>query len=110
MNKRLITLVSTALLTLPTAIFAIVNPTVPNTLVGFSVIGLINTILSFIWPVFIGFAVIMFIIAAFKFIAAQGEATAVTEARQFVIWGVVGVTVGVLAFTLPYVVSNAFGF
>ena len=110
MNKKLITLASTVLLASPMAIFAIAQPTTPNTLVGFSIIGLVNTILNFIWPIFIGFAVIMFIIAAFYFVTAQGEAEKVGEARQFVIWGVVGVAVGILAFTLPYVVSTAFGF
>jgi hypothetical protein len=110
MNKKLVALTSAVMLAAPLAIFAIANPNTPNTLVGFSVIGLVNTILNFIWPVFIGFAVIMFIIAAFYFITAQGEAEKVAEARQFIIWGVVGVAVGILAFTLPYVVQNAFGF
>ncbi len=110
MNKKLVALTSAVMLAAPLAIFAIVQPNTPNTLVGFSVIGLVNTVLNFIWPVFIGFAVIMFIVAAFYFITAQGEAEKVAEARQFVIWGIVGVAVGILAFTIPYVVQNAFGF
>src|SRR5438309_380054 len=110
MNKKLIALTSTALLAVPAVMFAITQPNTPNTLVGFSIIGLVNTILNFIWPVFIGFAVIMFIIAAFQFISSQGNPEGVKTARDFVIWGVVGVAVGILAFTIPYVVQNAFGF
>ena len=111
MNKKLVTVAATvALLALPLASMAIPNPTVPNTLPNFSVISLINTILNFIWPIFIGFSVIMFIIAGFYFISAQGEPEGVAKARQFLIWGVVGIAVGVIAFTIPYVVQNAFGF
>ena len=111
MNKKLIAISSLALLlALPVVSMAIPNPTTPNTLPNFSVIGLINTILNFIWPIFIGFAVIMFIIAGFYFISAQGEPEGVGKARQFLIWGVVGIAVGVVAFTIPYVVQNAFGF
>lgn len=107
MNKKLIIATSlTMLLALPMAAMAIADPAVPNGNANISVIELINAILAFLWPIFIGFAVIMFVIAGFYFITAQGEPDGVKKARDFVIWGVVGVAVGVLAFSLPYVVQN----
>ncbi len=107
MNKKIIalTLASATLLALPVAMFAIGQPAIPQSNQALSVIGIINVVLSFLWPLFIGFAVIMFIIAAFFFVTAQGEADKVGEARQFLIWGVVGVAVGILAFSIPYVVQ-----
>ncbi len=108
MNKKLIALVSSVLLASPVAIFAIANPATPATQATLTVIALVNKVLDFMWPLFIGFAVIMFIVAGFKFVAAQGEPTEVAGARMFVIWGIAGVAVGVLAFSLPYIVQNAF--
>lgn len=110
-NKKLAAVVATSvLLAMPLVSMAIPNPNTPTTLANFSIIGLVNTILNLIWPIFIGFAVIMFIIAGFYFISAQGEPDGVAKARSFLIWGTVGVAVGVIAFTIPYVVQNAFGF
>lgn len=110
-NKKIAALLaSSVLLALPVVSMAILNPVVPTTIANFSVINLVNTILNLIWPIFIGFAVVMFIISGFYFIAARGEPEGVDKARQFLIWGVVGVAVGVIAFSIPYVVQNAFGF
>ena len=106
MNKKIVALASLATLALPLAAYAILPPVTPGGNANLSVIGIVNVILNFLWPIFIGFAVIMFIIAAFMFITAQGDGDKVASARQFVIWGVVGVAVGILAFSIPYVVQN----
>lgn len=84
--------------------FAVVLPGVPGQVANFNII--INGILNLIWPIFIGFAVIMFIVAGFFFIKAQGEPDELKTARDFLIWGVVGVAVAVMAFTIPYFIQG----
>ena len=59
-----------------------------------------------LWFAFGAVIIIMFIIAAFSFATSRGDATKVGEARNFVIYGVVGVVVALIAFSLPFVVRN----
>ena len=71
--------------------------------------ALIEAVFSLIWPIFMGFAIVMFMVAGFQFLTAGGEAGKVAQARQSVIWGVVGVIVGILAFSIPFVVQDLLG-
>ncbi len=82
----------------------------PAPLADISVTGLMNKILDFIWPLFIGFAVIMFIAAGFLFLTSMGDATKVAAARQSLLWAIVGVIVGILAFSIPLIIRNTLGF
>lgn len=68
----------------------------------------INNILTPIWQVFIGLAVIMIIVAGILFLVAGGSAEKVATARQALIWGVIGIVVGVLAFSITTIVRMAF--
>ncbi|OGZ75420.1 MAG: hypothetical protein A3I87_03195 [Candidatus Staskawiczbacteria bacterium RIFCSPLOWO2_02_FULL_39_8] len=81
----------------------------PGSAQNLDIVTFINAILNLIWPIFIGFAVIMFLVAGFQFLTAQGDPTKVAGARQSIIWGAVGVAVGVLAFSIPFVIRNAIG-
>ncbi len=74
-----------------------------------SIEGLIGKALDVLWLVFVGFAIFMFIIAGMQFFLAQGDPGKVDTARQFVLWGVIGMAMGVLAFTLPFVVGGWLG-
>lgn len=69
---------------------------------------IINGILNLIWAVFIGFAVVMFVWAGFLFVNAHGDPTEVATARKALLWGVIGVVVGVLAFTIPFFIQGTF--
>ena len=110
MNKKLlISLTSTALLALPAVMLAFNPGPIPEPILGLDVNTLIDTVLGIIWPIAVAFFVIMFIFAAFMFFTAQGDATKVAQARQFVIWGIVGVVVAFLAFTIPFVVRTTLG-
>ncbi|MDO8530091.1 MAG: hypothetical protein Q7S10_01665 [bacterium] len=51
------------------------------------------------WPIFLGLVVIMFIYAGILFLTASGDPTKIGNARRAVIWAVVGVAVGFLAFS-----------
>lgn len=68
--------------------------------------NILNNTLNLIWVVFIGFAVIMFIWAGFEFLSAQGEPAGIEKARKALLWGIIGVAVGVLAFTIPFFIQR----
>ncbi len=86
MKKYLIILLFLlVLLSFPALILADINPgPAPNQL-NLSITDIINRVLNFIWPIFIGFAVIMFLVAGFYFLVAQGDPRKVATARQFVL-------------------------
>lgn len=71
--------------------------------------GTIIQLLKFIWPVFIGLAILMFLLAGVYFLTAQGDPGKLKEARSALIWGIVGVVVGILSFSLPYIVGTTLG-
>lgn len=108
MNKKLIALLSSgALLALPLITLADIQPgSAPTPNSGISVVDIINKTLNFVWPIFVGFAVIMFLVAAFQFLTAQGDPTKVAGARQAILWGVIGVVAGIIAFSLPFIVRT----
>jgi len=105
MNKKLITAVSVAMLALPLVSMAFAPGNIPN-VVNLSVEGLVDIIFKILWPIIVAFAIIMFILAAFQFFNAQGDPDKVAGARNFVIWGVVGMVVALLAFSIPFIVRN----
>jgi hypothetical protein len=109
MNKKTIATV-VALMALPLVSMAAFNAgPVPNAVPGLTINTLIDTVFSILWPVAVAFFIIMFMVAAFLFFSARGSAEKVEEARQFVIWGVVGVVVALLAFSIPFIVRNTLG-
>lgn len=110
MNKKLIiTSILTALLALPAAVMAFVPPPLPNTPLIITPSTIIDAFFTFIWPIVAAFTVVMFIIAGFKFFTSQGNPQKVDEARQAVIWGVVGTLVVLLSFSFISLVRLAFG-
>lgn len=62
--------------------------------------GLLMTILTVMWPVVVTVVVIFFVLAGFKFLTAQGNPEELKIARRFLIWGVVGVIVIILSFSI----------
>ena len=110
MNKKLLTLSNALIfLSLPAVILAFNPGPVPNASPGLSVEALIDIIFAILWPVAVAFFIIMFILAAFKFFTAQGEPDGVADARNFVIWGIVGVVVALIAFSIPFIIRNTLG-
>jgi len=71
--------------------------------------SLIKTILDFAWVVFVVLAIIMFIVAGILFLTAQGDPTKVATARNAFLWGVVGIVVGIIAFSIVQIVGTAVG-
>ena len=105
MNKKIIaSLATVALVAMPLVSFAAMAA--PNAVTTLTLDNLIAIVFSIIWPIFIAFAVIMFIMAAVKFFSAQGDPDKAGEARSFVLYGVLGMVVAILAFSIPYLVKN----
>ncbi len=108
MNKKLIVLLSSAvLLAFPVISLAVQLIPLPG-IIG-NPNNIFDALFSILWPFFAGFAVIMFIVAGFEFLTAQGAPDKVALARQALIWGTVGVAVGVLAFSIPFVIKFSLG-
>ena len=80
------------------------TPTQPG---GQTVATAINNIIGWVLGLLIAFAVIMLIVAGYYFVSAQGDTDKVKTARNFVVYAIIGVIVGVLAYTL--VRLGAFG-
>lgn len=56
--------------------------------------------------IFSAIAVIMFIIAGILFLTAQGDPDKVQKARGAFMWGIAGVVVGILAFSIIAIVAS----
>ncbi len=107
MKKSLIILFAASILVLPFAASAI-DFSLPSGNIN-SVPNLINAILTPVWQVFIGLAVIMIIIAGILFLTAAGNPEKVQQARNAFLWGIVGIVVGILAFSITTVVRIGIG-
>ena len=108
MNKKIISASGViALLALPALAFA-----VPAQLGG-NIYGLTGTLTDIVanvlWTVAVTFVIVMFVIAGFKFMTAQGDPGKVGEARNAVIWGTAGTAVIILAWSLLAIVKNQLG-
>lgn len=99
MNKKYIFLLSFFTFLFATSIVLAQDPFVApkEDVFGFNLGYIMGNIADMVWYVFAGLAIIMFLIAGIKFLTAQGDVKKVSEARQAVIWGIVGVIVGLLA-------------
>ena len=107
MNKKLLVSSLAFLLMTPVAAFAVPGIYSGNlTGVASSITAIVESI---IWSIAVTFVIVMFVIAGFKFLTAQGNSTQVAEARQAVIWGLVGAAVIVLAWSIVTIARNQFG-
>lgn len=72
-------------------------------------LALTNTVTSVLSIIAGGFVIFMFVLAGFKYLTAQGEASKVLEANRAVTWGLAGVAVIVLAWSATVIVRNTLG-
>ena len=70
--------------------------------------GLYTKIGDLMWQIVAIVALVLFVIAGMQFMTAQGDPTKVATARQFVLWGVVGIVVAALAYTIVNIVGGIF--
>lgn len=108
-NKKNITPIILALsvaMLLPLLASAITFSNTPATNGITSIPWLISSVVSIVWQGFAGLAVVMFIIAGAQFLLAEGDPEKLRTARRFIIWGVVGVAVAILGYSIVTVVSE----
>ena len=74
------------------------------------IVTVINNLINIVvWPLFIGLVVITFIYAGIMYLTARGEPGQISKANQAVIWGVIGVFVGLIAFFITNIVMVILG-
>jgi prolipoprotein diacylglyceryltransferase len=69
----------------------------------------LDTIVTYLFGLLIILAVIFLVIAGIMFITAQGDTEKIKKARDYVLWALIGVIVGVLAYALVNFVSQMVG-
>ena len=110
MNKKIISVTSAALLTL--ALLALAQGVfTPPALGGFggSLTSLVLLVLDIVWIAFVAVAIIFFVIAGISFLTAQGDPGKVATARNAVIFGAIGIVVGVIAFSVVTILRGTLG-
>ncbi len=69
--------------------------------------GIITRFLAIIvWPIFVSAIIIMLVYAGFLFVTAQGDPSKITSAKHAVIWAVVGIIVGILAYSAYGIIKS----
>ena len=103
MEKNKLAIVSLCVLLLPVVALAVTQPQ-PGT-IG-SLQELVDTIETAVWVVFGLIAVVCFVVAGILFLTAGGAPEKVASARSAAIWGVVGIVVGIIAYSIIEVVNS----
>jgi len=62
-----------------------------------------------VWPIFVGAVVIMVIYAGFLFLTSAGDPTKLTKAKMATVWAIVGIAVGILAFSAMDLIKKVLG-
>ena len=68
--------------------------------------SIIEAMLNKLWIVFAAFAVVMFLFSGVMFLTAQGDAEKTKTARHALLWGVVGVVVGIISYSIISIVGD----
>ena len=108
-TKLAISLISLSILLLPIAAVAQMSPTANGGLVNTSVSSLgslVNAIENAAGLVFGCIAVICFVVAGILFLTAGGAPEKIQAARSAFLWGVAGVVVGIIAFSIIAIVGS----
>lgn len=103
MSKKTLLLILLAVLLFPAVSLAFGELPIQN---GPTINSLISSVLNVVWVVFAAIAVIMFVMSGILFLTSHGEPAKITTAKQAVIWGVAGVVVGIIAFSIVQIVDN----
>ena len=68
--------------------------------------AILQRIIDILWIIFWGIIITAFIIIGILYLTAQGDPGKVSKLNKAVIWGVIGVAVGILAFSAYRIVYN----
>ena len=108
MKKITLSSVVTAIMAFPVIAFAQMETTAPGGPGGTigSLQQIIHDVENAAGLVFGALAVILFIFAGIRFLTAGGEPEKVQTARGAFMWGIVGVVVGIIAFSIIAIVGS----
>ena len=99
------------ILFVPAGAFADINfSSEPNNTSAINIPLLLNTILTIVWWFFLAIVVVAFVVIGVLFLLAQGDPTKLQEARRAFYWALAGVLIGLLAFSILFLIAGAFGF
>lgn len=110
MGKKIISVFSVIILLLSPAFIAqgVQIPPIPTgNLDDFT--GVVNSILSLMWKIFLTIFFILLFVSAFTFLTAQGDENKINTARQSLVWAVVSFVVATLSFSIPETLSSLLG-
>lgn len=110
-KKKLIASLILGFLILPVVVFAQkVDPNEPNiwTPDKAFIFKAMGKLVTYVWQFFAGLTVIMFIYAGVLFVTSSGAPDRITRARMAALWGVVGIVVAVIAYSIVSVVKTLF--
>jgi len=69
----------------------------------------IDLVTNFIFVILLVAAVIFIILGAFQFVTAGGKPESISEARQKIIYAIVGIVIALFAKAIPAVITNFLG-
>lgn len=107
MNKKTLALVLLGAVLFPITGLAVSSTVPPGEGSVASLPALIGTIQTIIWMVFGLLAVISIVISGILFLFAAGQPDKIATARNAFVWGVVGVVVGILAYSILAIIGGA---
>lgn len=68
-----------------------------------------NIIDMVVWPVFAGIIVIMTMYTGFLFLASSGDPSRLAKAKTAFLWTIIGIGVGILAFSAYDIIKGVIG-
>lgn len=68
--------------------------------------NVVDAVVSGIWIFFVGIAVVMFVVSGILFLTAQGDPAKLQIARSSVYWGLAGIVVAIVAYSIITIVGN----
>jgi hypothetical protein len=102
MNKKILYLFFLSVLILPSFVFAQLHSYGPD----MSIETIIDNVVSNLWIVFAGIAVACFLVAGGQFLTANGAPEKLKTARSAFLWGVAGIVVGIISYSILTIVAN----
>ncbi len=101
MKKIVVSLILLSILFMPVMVFA--QPNVNIT----SIDQLVTAIKRPLWIIFGLIALIAFVVAGILFLTAGGDPEKIKLARTAFLWGIVGIVVGILAYSIVTIIETA---
>ncbi len=96
-----------------TLAFAQTIPTTPQSptyiTTAADILTKLDTILNWIFTIALILAVVFLILAGIQFVTSGSDPAKISEARQKLIWAIVGIIVAAIAKGLPWVILNIVG-